>query len=242
MRAALVVGPAMALAMAVGLAGCSGDTTSRATTTTAGGAAPGASSTNATAGPNGTVAGGVLSPGSRCTVAEAERAIVPPGDPARWAWLAGTTWYVPSSGLAALRYEPSTGESAPVQDQTVYTVDSYADGYFTGKTIVRSTQAGQAPQVTARNLVANITPQGSIMLTFIPPGPEGSARTTVGVGLFRCMDGRWSMEMQMSTGTTATLNHWAYMVSCEAGEPCNQRVPGTSLSLAEFMAQTPSGP
>ena len=68
------------------------------------------------------------------------------------------------------------------------------------------------------------------------------ARTTVGLGQFRCLDGRWSMEMQMSTGTTDTVNHWAYMVSCETGDPCEQQVPGTTLSLAAFMAQTPTEP
>lgn len=226
------------LAATLGLAGCSGDTTSRATTTSAG--APAADS--ATTGPSGTVGGAGSRAGARCTAADAEQTIVPPGDPARWAWLAGTTWVVPASGLAALHYDPSTGVSTPVKDQTVYTIDRYTDGYFSGKTVVQSTQEGQAPHVTLRNLVANVTPQGSIMLTFIPPGPDGSSRTTVGLGQFRCLDGRWSMEMQMSTGTTDTVNHWAYMVSCETGDPCEQQVPGTTLSLAAFMAQTPTEP
>ena len=93
-----------------------------------------------------------------------------------------------------------------------------------------------------RNLVASVTPRGAIMLTFVPPDPAGSLRATVGVGTFLCRHGAWSMEMQMSTGSSATVNHWAPMVNCQDGDRCNDRVPGTTMTLAEFREQTPTEP
>ncbi len=151
---------------------------------------------------------------ARCSAEDASGASPTRVDPGRWSWLAGTTWYVPRSGLPALRYDPKTGASTPVRDQTVYTITGYTDGYFSGKTVIQTTAPGAPPQVLLRNLVASVTPQGTIMLTFVPPDPTGSLRATVGVGTFVCRRGAWAMEMQMSTGATATLNHWAPMVNC----------------------------
>lgn len=47
-----------------------------------------------------------------------------------WRWLNGTTWYVPSSGLPAYVYTPPNNTLTPVQDQTVYTITGYRNGYF----------------------------------------------------------------------------------------------------------------
>jgi hypothetical protein len=179
--------------------------------------------------------------GSRCTAKDASALVRSPDDPGHWKWLAGTTWYVPKSGLPALRYDPKTGVSTPVRDQTVYNVASYTDGYFSGKTVIQTTAPGAPPSVVLRNLVASVTPQGAVMLTFIPPDPTGSLHTTVGIGQFVCRLGSWSMEMQMSTGSGATINHWAPMVNCRDGDRCNDRVPGTTMTLAEFESQIPTG-
>ena len=179
--------------------------------------------------------------GARCTARAASALDRSRDDPGRWSWLAGTTWYVPRSGLPASHYDPKTGVSVPVRDQTVYTIARYADGYFSGKTVIQTTAPGASPSVLLRNLVASVTPQGAVMLTFVPPDPTGSLHTTVGIGRFVCRHGAWSMEMQMSTGSSATLNHWAPMVNCREGDRCNERVPGTTMTLAEFEAQSPTG-
>lgn len=229
-RTPALLGVILTVSVVVALAAsCSGSVTT-----------PTAGATTSVPRPDGSTpgAGSVVTRASaRCTQAEADAPPDTPGSAQRWAWLAGTTWYVPTPWLPALRSDPATGQSGPVQDQTAYTIDRYADGYFTGKTVVHSTPSEQPPTVLLRNLAASVTPQGEIMLTFIPPSPTGSARTTVGIGTFRCLDGRWSMQMQMSTGSTSTLNHWAYMANCERGDPCNDQVPGTDLTLAAFLAQ-----
>ena len=46
--------------------------------------------------------------------------------------------------------------------------------------------------------------------------------------------------MQMSTGANMTINHWASMVNCRNGDRCNDRVPGTTMTLAEFVNQSPT--
>lgn len=193
------------------------------------------------AGANGHVGATSKPAAAHCSAADSSAAAIARDDPARWSWLAGTTWFVPTSGLPASRYDPKTGVSIPVRDQTVYTIGSYIDGYFSGSTVIQTTAPGAAPQVILRNLVASVTPQGTIMLTFLPPDPTGSLRATVGVGTFRCRHGAWSMEMQMSTGADATINHWASMVNCRDGDPCNDRLPGTTMTLAEFVEQHPTG-
>ena len=109
---------------------------------------------------------------SRCSAKDAATLKGSRGDPGRWSWLAGTTWYVPRSGLPASAYDPKTGASAPVRDQTVYTIANYTDGYFSGKTVIQTTAPGSAPSVLLRNLVASVTPRGAVMLTFVPPDPD----------------------------------------------------------------------
>jgi hypothetical protein len=177
---------------------------------------------------------------ARCSATDSSTSPIARDDPGRWSWLAGTTWYVPRSGLPASRYDPKTGASTPVRDQTVYTIANYTDGYFSGSTVIQTTEQGAAPEVLLRNLVASVTPRGTIMLTFVPPDPTGSLRATVGVGTFLCRHGFWSMEMQMSTGANATVNHWASMVNCRDGDRCNDQVPGTGMTLAAFVDQSPT--
>jgi hypothetical protein len=48
---------------------------------------------------------------------------------------------------------------------------------------------------------------------------------------------RWIFEMQMATGVVSVLAHWSYMYQCESGQACETRLPGTTQSLADFLAQ-----
>jgi hypothetical protein len=46
------------------------------------------------------------------------------------------------------------------------------------------------------------------------------------------------MENQMSTVAVQNvlLTHWAYMYQCKPAEPCFAELPGSGLSIAEFLA------
>ena len=126
-----------------------------------------------------------------------------------WRWLNGTTWYIPTSGLPAYTYTPLNNTITPVQDQTVYTITGYRNGYFWGRT------AGQIDtnDISCMSLVGSVTPEGKIYLTFTPfpcsPGDE----PTVGVGTMVRKAGKWMMQNQVSTGSPSLqIGHWAYMV------------------------------
>jgi hypothetical protein len=150
-----------------------------------------------------------------------------------WRWLNGTTWYVPTSGLPAYIYTPLQNTITPVQDQTVYTITGYRNGYFWGRT------AGQVGtnDISCMSLVGSVTPEGSIYLTFTPfpfsPGDE----PTIGVGTMVRKSGKWTMQNQMSTGTPSLqLGHWAYMVQTNPDSASWSSLPGVGVSVPEFMS------
>jgi len=41
----------------------------------------------------------------------------------------------------------------------------------------------------------------------------------------------------MSTGFNSVLAHWSYMDQCKPGQPCEAQLPGSDLSLEQFLAQ-----
>ena len=41
----------------------------------------------------------------------------------------------------------------------------------------------------------------------------------------------------MATGTTTLVAHRSYMAQCKKGEACEAKLPGSDLSLTQFLAQ-----
>ena len=112
-----------------------------------------------------------------------------------WRWLEGTTWYVPTSGLPAYIYAPEKNQLVPIQDQTVYTITGYRNGYFWGRTA--TSVGGSTP--SCKSLVGSVTPEGKIYLTFTNQPFDGSD-STIGIGSMVRKGYQWSMVNQMSTG------------------------------------------
>ncbi|ODT98994.1 MAG: hypothetical protein ABS79_05040 [Planctomycetes bacterium SCN 63-9] len=153
----------------------------------------------------------------------------------RWSWLVNTYWYVPTKNLSATLFNSSTGTLAPVSDQTVYHITGYRNGYFWGKTV---TQIGSG-SATSSSLVGSITPEGSILLTFTSTGGSSSPAVTEGFGKMVRKGHRWSMENQMFTSPSQTvqIGHWAYMMQTKPGMPSWRSLPGSGLSVPAFMSQ-----
>lgn len=150
-----------------------------------------------------------------------------------WRWLEGTTWYVPTNGLPAYVYTPGTNELVPVQDQTVYTITGYRNGYFWGRTAARLGDNA----TTCKSLVGSVTPEGKIYLTFTDyPFSQGSTSTN-GFGQMVRKGRQWTMANQMSTGSTAAqIGHWAYMVQTKPGSASWYSLPGVNMPVPAFMA------
>jgi hypothetical protein len=149
----------------------------------------------------------------------------------RWAWLEGTTWYVPAGGLDALGWSTDTEDTTAVVDQTVYTIDSFAGGYFTARTTILLD--GSIRQ--CRWLLGSVTRRGRLLLTFMPVAGD-DAETVQGFGQMRKRGGRWAMVNQMSTSTVdMQIVHSANMRRIRPSARDYAQLPGTSESLPEFM-------
>jgi hypothetical protein len=158
--------------------------------------------------------------------------------PKRWAWIEDTIWIVPPESLPAIMTSADSRKVTKLIDQTVFSIDGYSGGYFWG--VVRaqlmpaSTQLPAEPseKPTSKRLAGSVTPQGTLNLSFTPIGSDGD-RTT-GVGFMQRHDDAWTMELQMTTGTTAQVTHWAYMKYCEKDKKCP--LPAITVGAKAFLA------
>ena len=149
--------------------------------------------------------------------------------PRRWQWMADTYWIVPPKGLPAIIFNSQSGKIAPVQDQTVYHITGYRNGYFWGETVAQYSNSG-TPSSAA--VIGSVTPEGKLLLNFV--ATDG---VTTGVGTMTYKRGTWAMENQMFTGTDTTrIGHWAYMVQVKPGMKAWNNLPFVNVSVPTFLS------
>jgi outer membrane autotransporter protein len=120
-------------------------------------------------------------------------------------------WYVPDRYfLTYASSSDSFAKPAPVGDQTLWT-NMRADpttGVFTGRTVaVLAVGSGFTPP-SPQTMLGVVDDQGHILIRFTPVGGDTS---TLGVGQFQTYGTSSQMEMQMISGTSTYVTHWAYM-------------------------------
>ncbi|HML93903.1 MAG TPA: hypothetical protein PKC29_00560 [Thermodesulfobacteriota bacterium] len=159
--------------------------------------------------------------------------------PARWSWLGedgGTYWYVPPVNLPAVMWNTSDPANySPVSDQTVWHIESYADGYFFGTVVA---QFGITPPA-CQYLIGSVTPDGNVFISFNPlqASSEDTVTLTTGTGKMAFKDGEWTFLMQMASGSSsAQITHWAYMLECTPDEECWANLPGVEKGIEEFLS------
>ena len=140
---------------------------------------------------------------------------------------------MPTNGLPAYIYAPEQNQLIPAQDQTVYTITGYRNGYFWARTAAKLGDN----DITCMSLVGSVTPDGRIYLTFTNfPYDADTSTTTIGVGNMVFKGAQWTMANQMSTGTsTSQVGHWAYRVQTRPNQASWQSLPGVDMSVPEFM-------
>jgi hypothetical protein len=157
-----------------------------------------------------------------------------------WSWLKDTYWYVPQKYLPAVETTLSPLAHQLISDQTVWHIEDYSEGYFWGKQVVK---LSTNDQYLCMQLVGSITPQGEIQMTFtftLPPAiPPALNLKVSGLGKMRWVRGQWQPEMQMTTGVSSLVTHWAFMKQCRPGEACNQALPGVEIPLQDFLGVCP---
>jgi hypothetical protein len=156
-------------------------------------------------------------------------------------FLQGSKWYVPAETLPAMELQLRNGRVRALVDQTVWDITNYRDGYFWGRTaaVFKYAATGQpvgGPACTT--MVGSVTPDGRIYITFVSQGQKTTLGATRGIGTLTGNDQQgWTFQMQMSTGVNTVIAHWSYMDQCKAGDACEAQLPGSDLSLADFLAQ-----
>jgi len=150
--------------------------------------------------------------------------------------LSGSNWNVPLENQLAYGANASSGFSSPfvLGDQTTWGCQLGVGGCTTSSTsgisvtgtsggITRFTgsatgtmQIGLLSPIVGYNAISGaVTSSGTIAMVFTPTNSSGvvtsGASTTLGLGQFQNVGGVNEMEMQMITGTSLLVTHWAYM-------------------------------
>jgi hypothetical protein len=145
-----------------------------------------------------------------------------------WDWLANTVWYVPTGNLLAYAMLPDLTHIQAVGDQTVWHITSCSDGQFAGNGAVQLSINPSTP--SPMTFTGFVTEGGQIQFTFIN---DSSGAATTGVGQMRFINGAWAVEMQMATGSTVLISHWAYMIEQTPG--ITPPGPGTSAPSENYL-------
>jgi hypothetical protein len=109
-------------------------------------------------------------------------------------------------------------KSFPVNDQTLWydmvvTSDTDTLTTFTGKSAAQLYVVGSTSTSTTA-ITGTVNASGEIVMIFTP---TAGGSTTIGLGQFASVDGQYTMEMQMITGSTLLITHWAHMLPITSG-------------------------
>ncbi|UFZ02230.1 autotransporter outer membrane beta-barrel domain-containing protein [Bradyrhizobium ontarionense] len=153
--------------------------------------------------------------------------------------ISNTNWYVPTAQLLAYM-SPKAGflNPIPIGDQTLWTLGTATNGAFTG-TSVAQLRIGPALLTDTSTIQGFVTTSGQITMLFTP---IGGGTVTVGLGTMRTVNGVSSMEMQMITGDSLLVTHWAYMLPYDPATftpPPSAPVPANSVPQWAWTAGTP---
>lgn len=143
---------------------------------------------------------------------------------ARWDWLAGTRWYVPNDNLLAFLSTSQLTDQIPVADQTLWHITQSSGGEIAGigEVTLSLTSSNEFP------FTGFVTPEGQVRMKFAYDPGEAPA---TGVGQMRYINGAWAVEMQLASGSSELLMHWAYMT---------QEAPGVVPPQAEEQNIVPN--
>lgn len=144
-----------------------------------------------------------------------------------------STWVVPPQTLLAYLYD--NANVIPVSDQTVWVISNYNHGYFSGI----SYSAINNNLLSQRYLIGSVTPAGHVYITFYS-GTSTNSDLVTGLGnLTAKSSGQCFFTMQMNSGQNGVsgLTHWSYMLPANPGDFFYSHLPGTNMSVPEFLAQ-----
>lgn len=153
--------------------------------------------------------------------------------------ISNSHWYVPVANMLAYGSSgTSFANPFPVGDQTLWTLGTSTNGVFSGSS---SAELAVGPITTPSSMTVQgvVTTAGQITMLFTDPS---TGLVTVGLGMMREVDGVNAMEMQMITGTSLLVTHWAYMLPYDPSTftpPSAQVVPSNASPQWAWTQGTP---
>lgn len=123
--------------------------------------------------------------------------------------LSNSNWYVPVPGLIAYGSGNVSFYRPPplaFGDQTLWALGQATNGVFSGQSNATFAING-ITSTSSQSMQGLVSDSGQIVIVFSQPG----APSTIGVGQMRQVNGVPLMEMQMVTGSSFLVSHWAYM-------------------------------
>ena len=152
--------------------------------------------------------------------------------------ISNSYWYVPVPNMLAYGTSgTSFANPFAVGDQTLWALGTSTNGVFTGSS---SATLAVGPFVTPSSMTiqGTVTDSGQITMLF----NNGAGLTTVGLGVMQQEGGVTTMEMQMITGDTMMVTHWAYMTPYNPATftpPTAQVVPAVASPQWAWTQGTP---
>lgn len=152
--------------------------------------------------------------------------------------ISNTNWYVPAPVMLAYGTSGvSFADPFAVGDQTLWALGTSTNGVFTG---ISSATLAIGPVVTTSSMTiqGTVTNAGQVTMLF----NNGAGLTTVGLGVMQQVGGVTTMEMQMITGDTMMVTHWAYMTPYDPATftpPAAQVVPAVAAPQWAWTEGTP---
>lgn len=162
----------------------------------------------------------------------------------RWAWLAGTYWYVPTETLPALQVvDIREQRSRIINDQTLWFIERCESGYLIGRAAISLDGAEFSPLT----MVGSVTPLGDVSVSFASTDTVSlslrdgvtTASLSTGAGRMIQRDGVWAFLMQMTNGTgVGNVTHWSYMMQSTPSDESWTNLPGMpGVSIGDVFAE-----
>jgi hypothetical protein len=117
---------------------------------------------------------------------------------------------VPKENLLACLAGSDLSNPQAIGDQTLWHITQSAGGRIAGQAVVMLSISSQPSTLPFTGIV---TQGGQIRIEF---GHGAGQPPTTGIGQMRLVNGAWYMQMQMGTGSSLILTHWAYMAQMSA--------------------------
>ena len=123
--------------------------------------------------------------------------------------LSNSNWYVAIPNLVAYASgnRSLTSNPFPIGDQTLWALGTATNGVFTGQSEATFAIGSTVTAPTTSSMQGIVTEAGQIRIQFT----SADSPTIVGIGQMREIGGVPLMEMQMITGSSLLVTHWAYM-------------------------------